>query len=166
MGFLDFLTGGKKISCPTCGASGARKSGDTVRCPNASCSYYDPRLAGFGPLIDIPTTGDFRPARPLSIKYRNFQGVARDFTVDADSMERRKNHLVARAAPTGRRITLFRDRIQNLTEVESALPRISGSAIPEPTARERRVLSYHKHHGTSSPLYEEIKAKYPNWVGH
>ena len=25
------------------------------------------------------------------------------------------------------------------------------------------MLGYHKKHGTSSPLYQKIRAKYPNW---
>jgi len=29
--------------------------------------------------------------------------------------------------------------------------------------RERQVRSYHKKYGTTSPLYEKIKAKYPDW---
>jgi hypothetical protein len=32
-----------------------------------------------------------------------------------------------------------------------------------PSARERQVLSYHKRHHSTSPLYERIRAKYPDW---
>jgi len=32
-----------------------------------------------------------------------------------------------------------------------------------PTARERQVLAYHKKYKTTFPLYEKIRAKYPNW---
>ena len=34
---------------------------------------------------------------------------------------------------------------------------------PWPTPRERQVLAYHKKYGTTSPLYEKIRAKYPDW---
>jgi hypothetical protein len=32
-----------------------------------------------------------------------------------------------------------------------------------PSPREAQVLGYHKKHGTSSPLYQKVRAKYPNW---
>jgi hypothetical protein len=111
----------------------------------------------------VPTRGDFRPTRPISIRYRNFQGQERTFTADADATVRKRNHLVARVTPTGRKIVLSRDRIQNVSEVDNALPHRVDLGQPWPNPRERQVLSYHKKHGTSSPLYERIRAKYPNW---
>jgi len=99
----------------------------------------------------------------MRIRYRNFQGQERNFSADADSIVRKKNHIVARVAPTGKKIALSRERIQNLSEVESAFPQRVAAGQPWPTPRERQVLGYHKKHGTSSPLYEKIRAKYPNW---
>jgi hypothetical protein len=173
MGLLDFLinlfTGGSKVQCPSCGVRGARKSADgIIHCPNASCPYFDSRLGARSTLqrggTTVPTRGDFRPTRPISIRYRNFQGQERTFTADADATVRKRNHLVARVTPTGRKIVLSRDRIQNLSEVDNALPQRVDLGQPWPNPRERQVLSYHKKHGTSSPLYERIRAKYPNWL--
>ena len=177
MGFLDFLKGEKKLQCPNCGADGAKQSKDgTVRCPNRSCPYFDRSLdssaapsANWAP-VSQPASGQqsskgsFVPARPITIRYRNFQNQEKAFTADADGMVRKRNHLVATVAPQGRKITLSRDRIQNLGEVESALPQQpvkSGQSWPSP--RECQVLGYHKKHGTSSPLYQKIRAKYPDW---
>ncbi len=173
MGLLDFLINlfsgrNKAIPCPNCGAEGAQRIDEsTVQCPNASCPYFDPSLGAHGTLhragTRVPTRGNFQPARPLSIRYRNFAGQERTFTADADAAVRKRNHIVARVTPTGRKIALSRDRIQNLSEVESALPQQVEAGQPWPTRRERQVLYYHKKHGTTSPLYEKIHAKYPNW---
>jgi hypothetical protein len=179
MGLLDFLKGEKKLECPNCGAEGAKKSKDgTVRCPNRSCPYFDLSLAGAAPSANrtpesqpasgplsglLSRKGSFVPARPITIRYRNFQNQEREFTADADATVRKKNHLVATVAPKGIKITLSRDRIQNLSEVESALPPKLESGQPWPSPRECQVLGYHKKRGTSSPLYEKIRAKYPNW---
>jgi hypothetical protein len=183
MGFLDFLKGEQKLQCPNCGADGAKKSKDgTIHCPNRSCPYFDTNLAGAGTpanwtpgsqpakaartgfLGGLPgKKGTFVPARPITIRYRNFQNQDKEFTADADATVRKKNHLVAAVAPKGTKIALSRDRIQNLSEVENALPRKVESGQPWPSPREAQVLGYHKKHGTSSALYQKIRAKYPNW---
>ena len=165
MGFLDFLFG--TTQCPSCGTKGARKSDIQIRCPNPSCPYFDPTLGGRG----VPgmagswstRRADYSPLRPLDIRYRNFRGEEKTFTTDADSLKKKRNHIVARVKPTGEPITLSRDRIQNLQEVERALPQKDQPGQPQPTARERQVLGYHKKHKTTSPLYESIRAKYTNW---
>lgn len=82
---------------------------------------------------------------------------------ELESVVRKGNHLVGRVAPTGGKIALARDRIQNLGEVEAGLPQRVASGQPWPTPRERQVLGYHKKHGTSSSLFEQTRAKYPNW---
>jgi len=169
MGLLDFLlsllSGGSKTQCPSCGAAGARKASDgTIRCPSPSCPYFD---AGLLSAKDRPTRlvteGNYQPANPVTIRYKNFQGIDRSFSAEKDSLVRKRNHVVARVAPTGRRIALSRDRIQNLEEVESAFPQQVAAGQPWPTPRERQVLGYHKKHGSTSPLFEKIRAKYPNW---
>jgi hypothetical protein len=154
MGLLDSLFGKK---CPLCGTKGARTSDGSVRCPNPSCQYFDVGLAH-----PHWKQFDYSPARPLTIHYRNFQGLDRTFTVDADSLQRKHNHIVARVAPTGRHISLSRDRIQNLSEVDEAAGGQAGPGKAGPTARERQVLGYHKKHHSTSPLYEKIRAKYPD----
>ncbi len=182
MGFLDFLTGGgKPIFCPECGTKGAQKADSgRIRCPNSNCTNFDPsmqvisalgNLAGSGGSTSPSTPqgraasgrGGFSPARPLTIQYSNFKGETKTFTGDADTAERKNNHISVRVMPTGARLSLSRDRIQNLAEVESALPQRVAPGQAWPTARERQVMGYHKKHGTTSPLYEQIRAKYPNW---
>jgi transcriptional antiterminator Rof (Rho-off) len=171
MGFFDFLKGAA-VRCPLCGAPDARKSGDRVICTNPMCrNSTQPQSAsasGGGPppaaakAADIPR-GSWQPRQPLTIRYRNFQGVEQTYAAEADSCRRRKNHISVLVAPTGGRITLRRDRIQNLSEVEARCAGRVGEGQKEPTKRERQVLGYHKKHGTTSPLYEQIRAKFPNW---
>lgn len=38
-----------------------------------------------------------------------------------------------------------------------------GIRLRSPQKRERQVLAYDQKYGTTSPLYEEIRAKYPDW---
>jgi|KBSSwiStaDraftv2_1062776.scaffolds.fasta_scaffold170618_2 hypothetical protein len=164
MGLLDFLFGQSK--CPRCGTKGARKSQGQTRCPNPSCPNFDISLranqARAG-RISSPSRGDFSPVAPIEIRYRNFRGEEKTFTADTETLRRKRNHIIARVAPTGQSISLSRDRIQNREEVENAASPITESRQPGPTARERQVLGYHKKHKSTSPLYEEIRAKYPNW---
>jgi hypothetical protein len=167
MGLLDFLQslfGGNKVQCPSCGTQGARKTSDgLILCKNLLCPYFG-RL---GTLRQAGTTirsdGNFRPEHPVSIVYKNFAGQDRTFSAEQGSIVRKGNHIVARVAPTGLRVTLSRDRIQNLSQVEAAFPQKVAPGQPWPTARERQVLGYHKKHGTTSALYEKARAKYPNW---
>jgi hypothetical protein len=165
MGLLDFLFG--KTKCPKCGTKGARTSETSIRCPNPSCQYFDGTLGRGGRLRLSGTRGprrsDYSPARPLYIRYRNFQGQEKTFAGDKGSLRQTGNHIVARVSPTGEHIALSRDRIQNLAEVEQALPQATENARSGPTARERRVLAFHKKHNSTSPLYERIRAKYPDW---
>lgn len=168
MGLLDFLVGlfsaGEKIQCPSCGTPDARWTRDRlIICKNPMCPYYARAGQRQHAETTVPTVGDFRPEHPLSIRYRNFIGQDRDFSAELDSIVRKNNHLVARVAPTGRKITLSRDRIRNLSEVEERLPKRVESGQSWPTPRERQILGYHKKHGTTSARYERVRAKYPNW---
>ena len=162
MSLLDFLF--KKTRCPLCGTKGARASDGRTRCPNPSCQYFDGTLGRDGARARRPRRSDYSPASALYIRYRNFQGQEKTFTADKESLRRTKNHIIARVAPTGEKISLSRDRIQNLSEVEEAVPQVGDAERQSrPTARERRVLAFHKKHKSTSPLYEQIRAKYPNW---
>jgi ribosomal protein L37AE/L43A len=172
MGLFDFLIGlfsrGERIQCPSCGTDGARRTRDgLVHCKNPSCPYFDMGVAYGGAmqrrLSSVPTRGDFRPQHPVSIRYRNYVGQERDFSAELGSIVRKNNHLVAEVAPTGRKITLSRERIQNLAQVEDAMPTRVASNQPWPTPRERQILGYHKKNGTTSPRYEKLRAKHPNW---
>lgn len=164
MGLLDFLFGQNK--CPRCGTKGARKSQGQTRCPNPSCPNFDINLRASQARAgrsSSPPRENFSPLAPIEIHYRNFRGEEKTFTADTETLRRRQNHIIAQVTPTGERISLSRDRIQNLGEVEKAVPQIAPSQQEGPTARERQVLGYHKKHKSTSPLYEEIRAKYPDW---
>jgi hypothetical protein len=172
MGLFDFLvsllSGGRRLTCPSCGTAGARKTEQgEIHCKNPACPYYDVILARSGRLrpaaTTVPTQGNFRPRQPITVRYRNFAGQDREFVAELESVVRKKNHLAGRVAPTGRRIALSRERIQNLQEVEAQLPQKVAPDQPWPTRVERQVLGYHKKHRSTSPLYEKVRAKYPNW---
>lgn len=169
MGLLDFLIslfggGGGTIECPNCGTPGARNTRDeVVRCRNQRCPNFDASLALGRRIPPVPTRGNFRPANPVSIRYVNFAGQSRDFSAERDSLVRKRNHIVGEVAPTGKKIALSRDRIQNLSQVEGCMPKRVEPGQNWPTARERQILGYHKKNGTTSPRYEQVRAKYPNW---
>ncbi|MGB2869000.1 MAG: hypothetical protein WBD36_11155 [Bacteroidota bacterium] len=91
--------------------------------------YFDASL-GRHAGTTVPTQGSFRPVQPITIRYRNFAGQDLTFVAELESVVRKGNHLVGRVAPTGRKIALFRDRIQNLGEVDSQLPQRVASGQP------------------------------------
>ena len=166
MGFLDSLFGKKK--CRYCGASGAKEIDGRIHCPNPQCGCYDPDLGaardeGRRAAPRRVPSGNFAAQHPVVIRYRDFRGEDVSFTGEAGSVRRKKNHVSVCVEPTGRRITLARNRIQNLPEVESASPAAAGTPANWPTPRERQVLAYHKKYKSTSPLYEQIRAKYPDW---
>jgi len=181
MGFLKSLlnlVGGEK--CPVCGTPGATKSGDQVRCLNPMCRNFmgaavQPPSTPSPPLQPQQTVPAQQPSRTpsqsfsrssagsISIQYKNFQGQSKTFAADAGSLRRKRNHIIARVAPSGKEIALSRDRIQNMSEVDAVLPARDRSGAPRPNGKERQVLGYHKKYGTTSPLYEKIRAKYPDW---
>ena len=191
MGFFNALKdilGGEK--CPACGTPGARRSGSEIRCLNPVCQYFNPSFApgaaspqppqqtppqqgrpsgwssapGSTPSAGSSSSGSGpAPAGSVTIQYRNFQGQNKTFYADPRSLHREKNHIRATVAPKSQKISLSRDRIQNLQEVERQMPQRVEAGQEWPNKKERQVLSYHKKHGTTSPLYEKIRAKYPNW---
>jgi hypothetical protein len=164
---------------------GAQQQQDgRIQCLNPLCQNFDPARGkqSAPPQPSTPQTSSAPPpgstpqapstpqnfaSRPaagtVNIWYRNYKGESKNFVADAGSLKRTHNHISARVAPKGKVITLSRDRIQNMHEIDPLLPAWDRSDAPQPTARERQVLGYHKKHGTTSPLYEKIKAKYPLW---
>ncbi len=105
-------------------------------------------------------TGAFEPGPfRIEVRYENFRGEPRTFIGDRRTLLRRGNHLSLQVMPTGIRIALSRDRIQNLAEVES----VESAMGPQPTGQERRVLLYHAKRGTTSELCERLRQKYPEW---
>jgi hypothetical protein len=104
------------------------------------------------------------PAGSVAIQYRNFQGQDKTFYAEKSSVHRKQNHILAKVAPKGQLISLSRDRIQNLREVEGQMPLQRVEPGQDwPSKRERQVLGYHSKNHTTSPLYEKIRAKYPKW---
>lgn len=163
MGFFDKLFGKKEQGsgnqCPNCGAM-ATIAGGAVYCSNPSCANFSPTRAA---AKSSRHSGNFSPQKPIEIRYRNFRNEEKTFTSDASTIERKRNHLSIQVAPSGERIALSRSRILNLAQVEASFPQRVEPNQPWPTARERQVLNYHKKYGTTSPLYQKIRAKYPNW---
>jgi hypothetical protein len=147
--------------CPECGAM-ALAFGGRVQCTNPSCKNFIsvPAASTHEP---SPKRGLFTPQTPLTVRYRNFRGEEKSFLTDAAAMERKQQHYVVRVAPSGERIVLARSRILNLSEVEAAVPQRVEPGQQWPSARERQVLNYHKKNGSTSPLYDKIRAKYPKW---
>ena len=179
MGFLKSLlnmVGGEK--CPVCGTPGAQKSGDQIRCLNPLCQNFigassQPSSAPPQPRQPQQSTppqqssGGFSHSfgqsgkGTVSIQYINFKGQNKTFSADAGSLQRKGRHIVARVAPANKTIALSIDRIQNMNDINPLLQPWDRSGIPRPSKKERQVLGYHTRHGTTSPLFEKIKAKYP-----
>lgn len=173
MGFLDkFFSGGKSgqsgssNQCPACGAMAMTIAG-RVLCTNPSCKNF----AANAVVSSSSTSGKppaqgkgaFVPEKPLNIRYRNFRGEEKTFLADAATAVRKNNFLSVQVAPKGIRVALARNRVLNLDEVESAFPQQVAKNQDWPSAKERQVLNYHKKYGSTSPLYQKIRAKYPNW---
>jgi hypothetical protein len=180
MGFFNALKdilGGEK--CPACGTPGVRRSGSEIRCLNPLCQYFNPSM---GPSDAAPQqpqppeqaqqppqgrpsgwSSSPAPAGSVAIQYRNFQGQYKTFNAKLSSLHREKNHISAEVAPKGQRITLSRDRIQNLKEIEDQMPQRVDHGQDWPNKKERQVLNYHKKHNSTSPLFEKVRAKYPKW---
>jgi hypothetical protein len=135
------------VACPKCGTWGARKSLWKVKCTNPSCEKYDSeyaeafrqsRIVGKSASEVFPhLKGKADPNDySLRIRYQNFQG----------------NEI------TGKRVSFRLSKIQNRNEVEPLL-----SENPQPLRDERRILRYHLRRGSTSPAFEELRQKYPNF---
>jgi hypothetical protein len=93
----------------------------------------------------------------IHVHYVNFEGEQRTFVGDRRTLKRRNAHFSLRVGPSGTRIALKADRIQNCDEVEQATP-------DEPNSQEKRVLSLHRRRGTTSSQFQTLKARYPEWA--
>jgi hypothetical protein len=165
MSIMDWLGG--KIECPSCGTSGAKEINGIIHCPNPTCAYFSKTMGRreAGSSADsLPGSQRVEaPAGSFAIQYRDFRGQERTFIAQSASARRVKNHIRVKVAPKGLLITLSRDRILNLAEVEAAFPQRVAPGQEWPNPRERRILNYHKAGKTTSPLHESVRAKYPNW---
>ncbi|MFA5859882.1 MAG: hypothetical protein WC955_12540 [Elusimicrobiota bacterium] len=119
------------VVCPECRTKSAKKYFSKISCLNHRCSKFDqqyylenqaaPRKHG-EETVYKKFDGSFEPEKVVVIRYRNYQGDDREFRADANSLQMKKNHVSVCVAPTGERLTLSRDYIQNITEVERLLP--------------------------------------------
>jgi hypothetical protein len=184
MGWFDFIFS-RIATCPNCGDPRARNSlFGGIRCPNRACDHFDLELMheqseSFGqnpPSADFSapagvgsasrkqrfafgsrSSGTFDPGpNSIEVRYQNFRGEQCAFQGDNRTVRRRGNHLSLLVAPTGTRIALDRDRIQNLAEVEACVR-------AWPTPREAHVLRYHLRRGTTSQLFEQLRRRFPDW---
>lgn len=177
MGLFDFLSW--NIVCPQCGDRGARQGlFGGVRCPNRACPNFDMGVlmqreesqttpARASPQRPDPRMGAVaaKPARRafdpggfrIEVRYQNFRGEEKTFVGDRRTLRRRHNHLSLCLAPTGQRVAFSRDHIRNLAELDALVSRL-------PNSRELRVLKFHTKRGSTSPLYERLRAKYPDWA--
>jgi hypothetical protein len=157
------------VACPKCGTWGAKKSLWRVKCTNPSCEKYDSeyaeafrqsRIVGKAASEVFPhLKGEADPNDyPLRIRYQNFRGNEIIYSADPGSAVRQGEFLVVRLAPTGKRVSFRLSKIQNRSEVEPLL-----SENPQPLRDERRILRYHLRRGSSSPAFEELRQKYPNF---
>jgi hypothetical protein len=94
----------------------------------------------------------------MRIQYRIFQENELIYSADPGSAYQRGEFVVVRLAPTGKRVTFKLAKIQNRNDVESVL-----RENPQPSANERRTLRYHSRRGSSSPAFDRLRQKYPNF---
>jgi len=174
MGFFAKLFG-SIIDCESCGDRGARASLAGTRCPNPNCINYDQAHAqnvqagsmasgarpsgGPGPWASQPSV---QFANPIEVQYTNFEGEAKTFTADRDSIRVRKAHVSLCVAPTGFRIALRRDRISNPGVVDQVVEQMVEAQKAGPTPHEQYVMDFHARNGTSSALCDQLRAKYGN----
>jgi len=167
MGLLD--SGASSVKCPKCGTWGAKKSLFKVKCVNPSCQKYDSecanayqqnRIIGKSAAEVFPhLEGKASPENySLRIRYKNFRGDEIIYSADPSSGYSKAEHLVVRVAPTGQHVTFRLSAIQNRSDVESHLPK---GPIPNP--HERKILNFHLRRGTTSPLFKEVREKYPDY---
>ena len=164
MGLFDFS--GSIISCPACGARFAKKSFWKIRCVNSNSSKYNSEYAAQFNLKRITgkaatevsphLAGSFSPQDPITIQYENFRGDELRYQADVTGAYRTGDHVVIRVSPTGRRVAFLVSSIKNRSELEG---RLSQEEVPAP--QERRILNFHLRRGTSSPIFSELRKKYP-----
>lgn len=166
MSLVDWF--GSGTNCPYCGYPGAKRFLWQVKCRNLGCRKFDRDFLYAESASEssptrpaharTPLSGNFDPGpHSVEVRYRNFRGEERTFSGDRRTVRRRGNHISLCLAPTGRRVALARDRIQNVSELDSL-----ARQEPKLTAKERQVVGYHQKRRSSSALYESIKRKYPN----
>ncbi len=164
MGLGDLFK--KTVVCPECRTRGAMKTAfGQVRCRNRGCARFhesalaEPAALSAEPVPQPAHHGTFDPGEHrIMIHYRTFRGDDTAYVGDGRTIRFKKAHVTVQVAPTGERIALWQKFVKNLEE----LKRLAPSAEPAP--RERQILRYHTRHGTTSPRYEALRRKYPDWT--
>lgn len=121
MGFFARLFG-LSVRCPFCGKPGAREMARGYRCPNPTCRNYDENLARQrNPRLHRGAKRGLAPAdfsRPVTIMYRNWQGLHKQFTCDRNAIVMKRRHVLVRVAPEGACIALDTAKIANWQEIK------------------------------------------------
>ena len=156
---------GLPTKCPACGHDGARESFSGTQCVSPECIHYDGAYAQEavrGGIVHWSVLPPVTFDSPIDVEYVNAQDESKTFTADRTSFRVRGRHLSVRVAPSGRRIALLLDRSQNLDQRRPAIP--SGDGTGGPTPREAYVINFHRRRGSTSPLYQSLCAKYPEFA--
>jgi len=170
MGLFDFL--GKECECPICGRPSAWEARGKVKCWNKECPNYDAEYSRKHAPVEVGSksfaqvesgrTGSFDPGEyRVNVLYRNARGEDRSYEGDIRTIRDARAHISIRIAPTGQRVAFEKTRVKNLEELKSNPA--SSFNDPKPTAAESKVLRAHSRRGTTSPLYESLRQKYPNY---
>ena len=163
MGFLAKLFG-KSGECPGCHEPGARVSFFGASCIWPGCAFYDADYAAQvirGRSVHWSQVPPVEFDDPVEIEYTNFRGEQKTFTAEGRSLRVRGRHLSACVAPSGWRIALKLDRIGNLDAIKPAVAQ-AHAAREGVTGHAAYVINFHRRRGTTSPLYESLRAKHPN----
>jgi hypothetical protein len=170
MGFLD--SWGSLVACPACSTRRANKFLWKIKCRNPSCRYYDSEYTASADLnrirnrnaVDIfpHLKGTFTPGSgAIRIRYENFRGDQLNYLADTENAYGAGEFVVMRVAPTGRRIAFRLSSLQNCGEVEARLAAQDAKDVPN--VQERRILNFHLRRGSTSPLFVEVREKYPQY---
>ncbi|MFH1707782.1 MAG: hypothetical protein ABIF71_07680 [Planctomycetota bacterium] len=156
---FDMLFNAAKKKAVSSASDYARQ--DPPRSVDRASDRGSDRHAGSGGDRSRPApTGSFKARDPLVIKYVNYKEVPRTLVAEKFSLRAKKGFISVCVEPTGKRITLKLERIQNMAEIQPVL----GLLDKLPTRQEQKVLNYHMRRGTTSALFDKLKQKYPQWV--
>jgi hypothetical protein len=165
---LDFLWSWG--TCPLCRAWGARVAPwGRIKCRRSSCANFDEETERREPpsMKDAPARplkGDFKPGdKALELRYVNFRGQEKTFTVDRSTVRAKGEHVSARAAPTGKRLSFGKKWLRNLVDVQglAAKTAASDAVWASLSLVERQIVGYHRKHKSTSARYEAILSKHP-----
>ena len=144
MGLGDLF--GKWGICPECRHRGAKISLGKVKCTSALCKKFDPQLVTpaqgiFKTAASKSLNGDFDPGpNKQTIKYRNYLGDDRIYSIDKTTLMTRGEYISARAVPTGKKIAFKKRFIKNLKEIEDCL----NTEIEKELKSQREIIILYK----------------------